>query len=112
MKPAFLPDLKLLFLIILTGVCLCPVAPNATAAPPALDAGKDYQPTSSEFDAVGKAAVQLLQTRDAAWFATNMFVSTEDWQSLITTNLTVEEQERIKGYGKGASHNQQQLESG
>src|SRR5258705_7063902 len=33
-------------------------------------------------------------------------------QSLITTNLTAEEQERIKGYGKGASHNRQQLESG
>ena len=54
---------------------------------------------------MGKAVVQLLQTKDPAWFATNTAVSAEDWHSLLATNLAKEDQDMINSYGKGASHN-------
>jgi thiol-disulfide isomerase/thioredoxin len=76
-----------------------------------LSTGKEYQPAGDEFDAVGKAVVQLLQTKDDARFATNMSVSAEDWQSLITTNLPVADQERMRGYAKGSQYNRQRTET-
>ena len=111
MKTASFLSRKHLSSIFLTGLLLCMLLPSALAALPPMDNSKEYQPVSGEFDAVGKAVVQLLQTRNAAQFATNVSVSAEDWQSLITTDLTAEEQERIKGFGKGANSNRQRAEA-
>jgi thiol-disulfide isomerase/thioredoxin len=61
---------------------------------------------------VGKAVVQLLQTKDVARFATNMAVSAEDWHSILNTNQAKEDQDRINSFAKGASRNVQQAEAG
>jgi thiol-disulfide isomerase/thioredoxin len=112
MKPASFFGRETLHPIFLTSLFLCLLLPAASAAPPPSDSRGEYRPAGNEFDAVGKAVVQLLQTRDAARFATNMAVSAEDWQSLPTTNLMKEDQDRINSFGKGASHNLQQAEAG
>ena len=70
-----------------------------------------YQPTSDEFDPVGKAIVALLQSKDAASFARSLSPSAADWNSVITTNLSSEESERIKNFAKGTDYNMKQLES-
>jgi thiol-disulfide isomerase/thioredoxin len=110
MKPASFLGRKYLFSIFSTSLCLWWLLPAAPAALPPADNHTEYQPAGDEFDAVGKAVVQLLQSKDAARFATNLAVSAEDWQSLVTTNLTLDEKEKIKTYGKGAGHNLQQTE--
>lgn len=112
MKPVSFLGRKPPLPIFLTSLFLCLLLPAAPAALPPPDNGGEYQPAGNEFDAVGKTVVQLLQTKDAARFATNMAVSAEDWQSLVTTNLTLDERETIKTYGKSASHNLQQAEAG
>jgi thiol-disulfide isomerase/thioredoxin len=73
---------------------------------------KMYQPTNDEFSAIGNAVVALLQTRDATAFARDLSVSSQDWHSLITTNLSDEQSERLNDYAKGAGYNVQRLESG
>jgi thiol-disulfide isomerase/thioredoxin len=71
---------------------------------------KEYQPASGEFVSVEKAVVELLQTRDTARFATNMSFSAEDWQSILTTNLPVKDQEMIKGFSKTAHYGCENME--
>jgi thiol-disulfide isomerase/thioredoxin len=112
MKPVSFLGRKTFFSIFLTSLFLCLLLPAGPAALPPADNRMEYQPAGDEFDAVGKAVVQLLQTKDVARFATNMAVSAEDWQSLLTTNLAKEDQDRINSFGKGASHNLQQAEAG
>ena len=111
MKPASLFGRNRHAALFLGGLFLGLLLPFASAADSPLNTGKEYQPLGDEFDAVGKAVVQLLQTKDAARFATNMSVSAEDWQSLITTNLSSAEQERMKGYAKGSQYNRQRTET-
>lgn len=109
MKPSFL-GLKRLFALSLGGLFLSLLSSVPAALPPPGNT-QEYQAAPNEFDSLGKAVVQLLQTRDAGTFATNRSVTAEDWQSMVSTNMTAEEQERIASYGKGVSHNRQQLES-
>jgi thiol-disulfide isomerase/thioredoxin len=112
MKPASFFGRESLFPVFLTSLLLCLLLPAAPAALPPSGNGGEYQPAGDEFDTVGKAVVQLLQTKDATRFATNMAVSAEDWHSLLTTNQAKEDQDRINSFGKGASHNLQQAEAG
>jgi hypothetical protein len=66
------------------------------------DLGNAHQSTDGEFDALGRAVVRLLQTRDAARFATDMSVSAADWLSWMTPKLPAEDQEKIKMFAEGA----------
>jgi hypothetical protein len=68
------------------------------------DRGNAYKPTDGEFDALGRAVVRLLQTRDAARFATDMSVSAADWLSWMTPKLPADDQENIKMFAKGADY--------
>lgn len=69
------------------------------------------QPQSDEFDPVGEAVVKLLQSHDAARFATNIAVSAEDWLSVVSSNLPAADAEKIKGFAKGSGYNRQRLET-
>ena len=111
MKPASRPGRKCHFALVLGGLFLVLLLPLASVADLPLDLGKEYQPAGDEFDVVGKAVVQLLQTKAAARFATNMSVSAEDWQSLVTPKLGMAEQERIQGFAKGAQYDRQRTET-
>ncbi len=110
MNPPFAPGLKRLFALSLGGLLLCLCQSSAPAAVPPFDPGPEYQPAAGEFDFVGKAVVQLLQTKDASGFATNLAVNAQNWRSLITTNLPPKEAERLESYARGADHTAQQLE--
>jgi hypothetical protein len=83
----------------LAGLLIIPLTPQARAAEPPADRAQDYQPASDEFDALGRAVVELLESKDATRFATNLAVSAKDWHSLITTNLTPDESERLETFG-------------
>jgi len=111
MKPQFHSRLKPPHELFLIGLFLGLLIFQTPAADSPFDPGQEYRPTSDEFDAVGKAVVQLLKTKDSAFFAMNMSVSAEDWQSLITTNLALTEQERIKGFAKNAHYDRQRTET-
>ena len=112
MKPAAFPGRGPFVPICLTGLLLCLLPSAAPAAAPTSGNSGEYQPAGNEFDAVGKAVVQLLQTRDAARFATNMAVSADDWHSILNTNQAKEDQDRINSFAMGASRNVQQAEAG
>ncbi|MGA2244241.1 MAG: TlpA disulfide reductase family protein [Verrucomicrobiota bacterium] len=71
----------------------------------------DYQPAPGEFDAVGKAVLGLVRSKNTAHFAKDMGLSAEDWRSVSTTNLTKEDAERIEAFGQGAIHNRDRLEA-
>jgi len=94
----------------LAGLIFCLLSPQTRADLPA-NPEKEYQPAKGEFDALGKAVEALLKSRDTAGFSTNLSVSAEDWQSIITTNLTGEELNRLKSYAGGASYNVQRLQA-
>lgn len=72
---------------------------------------KMYQPTNGEFSAIGNAVVALLQTKDAGSFATNVSASSQDWRSLITTNMSSDQKDRLNSYAKGIGYNVQRLRS-
>lgn len=72
---------------------------------------KEYQPANGEFNALGKAVVELLKSRETTSFATNFSVTAADWQSVVTTNLSSDDVERLKSYAKGANYNTQRLQS-
>jgi thiol-disulfide isomerase/thioredoxin len=76
------------------------------------DSPLHFQPASDEFDALGRAVIELLHSRDALPFATNLAVSANDWHSLITTNLTADDLERLNSFAQRAGQNAHQLESG
>ncbi|MGD0059610.1 MAG: thioredoxin-like domain-containing protein [Verrucomicrobiia bacterium] len=97
-------------------LCLCALlfgslAPQTLVAESAATSIKEYQPTNGEFDAVGKAVVELLQTRDSARFATNMSVSAENWLSLLSTNMPLREQEQIKTFATNAHYGLRKMET-
>jgi len=56
------------------------------------------QPSSDEFDVVGKAVLELLQTKDATNFAAHVSVSAADWQSVNSTNFPPDQQDKIKTF--------------
>ena len=112
MKPAAFLGRGSFVPVCLTGLLLCLLLPAAPAAVPPSGNRGEFQPAGNEFDAVGRAVVQLLQTKDAARFATNMAVSADDWHSILNTNQAKEDQDRINSFAKGASRNVQQAEAG
>jgi thiol-disulfide isomerase/thioredoxin len=69
----------------------------------------DNQPKGNEFDAVGEAVVKLLQSHDAAGFATNLAVGAEDWLSILSSNLPAADAEKVKSFAKGSGY--QRVES-
>jgi thiol-disulfide isomerase/thioredoxin len=73
----------LLLLVALFLFCLASSAPAVDV--PVLT--KEYQSTNDEFSGVGKAVVELLQTRDTARFADAVAPSIEDWNAILSTNL-------------------------
>ena len=77
----------------------------------AKSAEQNNQPKGDEFDRVGEAVVKLLQSHDAAGFATNIGVGAEDWLSVVSSNLPAADAEKIKSFGKGSGYNRQRLES-
>ncbi|HTQ49794.1 MAG TPA: TlpA disulfide reductase family protein [Candidatus Acidoferrales bacterium] len=95
----------------LVGLFLSLFVSQAGAADSSAPKMEAYQPANGEFSAIGNAVVALLQTRDASVFAKNLSVSPQDWHSLITTNLSTDQSERINTYAKGAGYNVQRLES-
>lgn len=111
MKTPLVPGLKSHFALVLGGLFLCWFSSAMLAAPSEFGAAKEYQPMPDEFDPVGKAVKQLLQTKDAAGFATNFAVSAQDWQSLVTTNLPAAEAERLKSFAGSAAYGIRRLES-
>lgn len=66
-----------------------------------LSPGKADQRVDGEFDAVGRAVVQLLKSCYAARFATDISVSAADWLSLSITNLPTGDPEKIKMLARG-----------
>lgn len=71
----------------------------------------EYQLTNGELDTVGQAVVELLQTKDAERFATNLSVSASDWHSLIATNMAAAQVDRLNTYAKGSDYNIKRLKS-
>ena len=55
--------------------------------------------------------VRLLQTRDAARFATDMSVSAADWLSWMTPKLSADDQEKIKMFAKDADKGRDRTEA-
>lgn len=111
MKPPFVPGLKRHLALVLGGLVISLFFSTVSVAQPAGGDRTEYKPSDGEFDAVGKAVVELLQTRDAGRFATNWTVRAQDWQSLISTNLKPADLEKLNAYAKGSQRNVQQLES-
>ena len=110
MKPESCLYFKCQLTLCLASLFFCLLTPPAPAADVPVDTSKEYQPASDEFASVGKAVVELLQTRETIRFATNMAVSAEDWQSVLTTNLSLSEQEMIKGLVKSAHYGREKVE--
>jgi thiol-disulfide isomerase/thioredoxin len=102
MKSPFGCRFKLQFTGLLVGLLLGLSQFHVLAEGSSPDLGNAYQPTDGEFDALGRAVVRLLQTRDAARFATDMSVSAADWLSWMTPKLPAEDQEKIKMFAEGA----------
>jgi thiol-disulfide isomerase/thioredoxin len=90
--------------LVFVGSVCCLLTPHAWAQFPAGHV-TEYQPTADEFDAFGRAVVDLLQTRSAATLATNFSVKAADWQSAITTNTDKDDAERINTFAKGSDYN-------
>ena len=88
---------------------LLPQIPAADSPPGMM---QEYQPAKGEFDAVGRAVLALLQTKNTAELATNLSVSAADWQSLASTNLSGEDADKLTAFAKGGSRNRQRLEAG
>jgi thiol-disulfide isomerase/thioredoxin len=86
------------------------VLPGYAAQTP-FDPPKEYQATNGEFDVIGQAVLDLLQSKDAARFAANVSTSEADWNSLITTNMTDEEKASVSRLAKGARDSASSLES-
>ena len=79
---------------LLTGLICCLLLPQTRAdLPPNLE--PEYRPADGEFDALGKAVAALVKSRDTAAFSTNLSASADDWRSIITTNLSSEESNRL-----------------
>ena len=55
--------------------------------------------------------MRLLQTRDAARFATDMSVSAADWLSWMTPKLSADDQEKIKMFAKDADKGRDRTEA-
>lgn len=98
-------DASILCGVFLAVLVLCPVR----AADTPRVSMKEYQPAPGEFDFVGKAVVDLLRSKDAGTFATNMSVCADDIRSLETTNLSSDDLERLKNFEKGADYDRVRL---
>lgn len=112
MKPPFLSGLKRHLALVLGGLVTSLFISTVSVAQPSGFDRTEYQPLAGEFDPVGKAVLELLQTKDAGRFATNWSVRAQDWESLISTNVKPEEVERLNTYAKGSHRNVQQLKDG
>jgi hypothetical protein len=66
---------------LLAALFLCVLVSPAPAAMPG--AG-----TNEDFSAVSRSVVELLQSRDTARFAAELAPAVEDWQSILSTNVT------------------------
>lgn len=84
--------------------------PAALMAQP-MENERPLKPARGEFDAVGKAIVELLQTRDSKRFATSMAASAEDFQSLVTPNLSSQERDLLGSLGNSSGYGRQRLEA-
>ncbi|MFO1476521.1 MAG: TlpA disulfide reductase family protein [Verrucomicrobiota bacterium] len=108
MKPSQPTACSCLWLFILAGV-LFVAAPRAFGFPG--DSTKPYQPSPGEFDVFGKALVELFHTRDAGAFATRFAPGSNDWLSIVTTNLPPAIAEDVRKLGGGSEYSFFQLRS-
>lgn len=111
MKRAFLFASKLLSACVLATFFLATANFKSAAADSSFKPVMEYMAASDEFDGLAKAVVQLLQTREAAVFATNVSVSAADWQAIASTNLSASEQDHVKDFAKGVGPNRQRTEA-
>ena len=91
--------------ILLLGLTLCPLRGADGPGAPA----QEYQLSPGELDPIGKAVADLLRSKDAGAFATNMAVSADDVRSLETTNLSSDDLDSLKTFEKGADYNRTRL---
>lgn len=82
------------------------MAATSTNAP-----SNDNQPGPGEFDVVGKAVLDLVQSRDAAALAKGLSASAEDWHALLTTNLSKADADQLEAYARGADNGRSRLQS-
>lgn len=92
--------------LVLSGLMLFILSTRANAQSPPLE---EYQPTNGEFDVLGQAVVELLKTHAITNFAVQNSPAANDWQSIITTNLSKDLVDRIGTYAKGGDYNLKQL---
>jgi len=94
----------------LTGVLLLGLSVSLHAdspTPPKVE----YKLTDGEMDTIAQSVVLLLKTRNTGEFVTNLAVKAGDWKSIITTNLSQEDTDRINNFSKGESYNARRLEA-
>jgi thiol-disulfide isomerase/thioredoxin len=89
----------------------CFLLPAQTRAQFPVPPETEYQPAQDEFDALGKAVLDLLKTRAADGFAAKFSVKLADWQSVPATNASKDDAERVNLFAKGADYNLQRLKS-
>ena len=70
-----------------------------------------YEPTKEEFAPVAKAVVELLQSKDAARFASAMAPKIEDYQAFLTTNKTINGEDPLKSIEKSLEYQRKNLET-
>jgi thiol-disulfide isomerase/thioredoxin len=106
MKSHFVSLSKALFVLAAsTALALSPRA-NAQYSPPMEPV---YQLTNGELDVFGQAVVELLQSRGVTHFAADLSGGSNDWMSVVTTNLSRDDASRISTFAKGANYNQTRL---
>ena len=67
--------------------------------------------TNDEFSAVGKAVVELLQTRDPDRFAREMTPDLEDYRAALSTNLPATGEDPLKGFDNRVRYQRQAVKS-
>jgi thiol-disulfide isomerase/thioredoxin len=100
----FFPYFGNRYLCCLTGLFLFLLWPQSCGATPVMG-------TNEDFSVVSRAVVELLQSRDAARFASAMCPSIEDWTAVRSPNLPATGVDPLKGFQNSVPYQRQQLES-
>lgn len=70
-----------------------------------------YTPGPQEFDALAKATLELLQSGDAARFASNVTATAADWQAITTMKPAATDEDPAKGREKRAEYERKKIEA-
>ncbi len=72
---------------------------------------KEYQPAPNELSELGKDVIELLRSGDAARFATNVVATAQDRMSIRSTNLSLKDEDPLKGFQKASDYERRRIQS-